>query len=339
MKKIFLKGIATKSADGKYKVLASTSAIDRQGDSIDQAGWDLVNFLQNPVILWAHDYSELPVGKATAINVTDSGLECEFEFAPAEGNPKAVQVATLFDQGYLNAVSVGFIPKERNGNIITSAELLEISIVPVPANQEALRLAIESKSLDISEIADSLEKGDVQDILTADDIMEAKYEKMGEVWDVVRAFCEAYCADGVAVDDFSKLLTEAVGLLTGIANGETTEPADGDMPMTDAFIAKKFGFEKSGRVLSQKNREALSTCVSTMQNGVAVLEELLKATDSSTEGDSKSVEVVEETPADDSVNFSADDVINMIKQNAKATDKSNELTLTLINKFLANRKI
>jgi hypothetical protein len=182
----------------------------------------------------------------------------------------------------------------------------------------------------------------VQDIITADEIMEQKYENMGEVWDVVRALCEAYCAEGVAVEDFPKLLTEAIGLLTKIAGGESIEPAEGETPMTDAFVAKKFGFEideKSGRVLSQKNREALSTCVSTMQNGVAVLEELLKATDSSTEGDSKSVEIVEETPADDSVNFSADDVINMIKQNAKATDKSNELTLTLINKFLANRKI
>ena len=340
MKKIFLKGIATKADSGNYKVLASTSAIDRQGDSIDQAGWDLKNFMLNPVILWAHDYSELPVAKAVAISVSEAGLECEFEFASAEGNPKAEQVKNLFENGFLNAVSVGFIPKQRKGNIITGAELLEISIVPVPANQEALRLAVESKSIDISEVAEDIEKGAVQDVLSAEDIMEQKYHNLGEVWDVVRAMCEAYCQDDVAVESFPTLLSETIAILQKLADGETVEPAETDeTPMTDAFVAKQFGYEKSGRVLSTKNRESLTSCVSTMRDGIAVLEELLKSTDSADEGDSKAVEVAETVDEVDveSIQFTSDDVINMIKQNAKATDKSNELTLTLINKFQASR--
>jgi phage head maturation protease len=43
----------------------------------------------------------------------------------------------------LKTVSVGFIPKERdpeNQRIITRAELLEVSFVPVPCNPNALSL-------------------------------------------------------------------------------------------------------------------------------------------------------------------------------------------------------
>ena len=94
MNKKYLKSLISKSADAEntYTFLASTNAIDRQGDSIDQKGWDLTNFKTNPVVVWAHDYSELPIGKVLSISVTDKGLEAQFEFTPENGNPKGQQV-------------------------------------------------------------------------------------------------------------------------------------------------------------------------------------------------------------------------------------------------------
>ncbi len=165
MNKIFIKANIQKSGDKSYKFLASTSAIDRQGDSIDQSGWELKNYLDNPVILWAHRYDELPLGKAISVQVTERGLEIDIEFADEEANPKAVQVKNLIDSGILNAGSVGFISKQRDGNIITVAELLEFSIVPVPANQEALTLAY--KSMDLSLI-----QKDIEEVLEHDTITE-----------------------------------------------------------------------------------------------------------------------------------------------------------------------
>ena len=56
----------------------------------------------------------------------------------------------MYKQGFLNAFSIGFIPKEytdRNNadgsttRVFTKSELLEISAVPVPANPNALVLA------------------------------------------------------------------------------------------------------------------------------------------------------------------------------------------------------
>lgn len=341
MKKNYLKGLIEKSAESEntFTFLASTSAIDRQGDSVDQKGWDLKNFLNNPVIVWAHNYSELPIGKALDVKVTDSGLEIKFELASMEGNPKAQQVKNLIDNGFLNAGSVGFIPKTRSGNIITSAELLEFSIVPVPANQEALRLAI-SKGLDVSEISESLEKGDVQDILTEDEVRAKKYENMDQVWDIISALCRAYFADDVVVEDFKQLLTESISLLSKVANGEevVSEPAEGDTEPEEAMemAFKTFIEKKSGKVLSKKNKTLIGSAVETMKSSVAVLEELLKATDSSTDGDGNEDDNAGGETAevkDIVVEFTANDLIKIIKQNAKATDRGNETTLALINKF------
>lgn len=139
--KHYIKGLVeVKEGTGKFSFIASTAAVDRQGEVIDPKGWDVTAYMKNPVILWAHNYHELPVGKAVSVTGDEKELRVEGEFADDEMNPKAGQVRRLYEKGFLSAVSVGFIPKERNGNIITKAELLEISVVPVPANPEALSL-------------------------------------------------------------------------------------------------------------------------------------------------------------------------------------------------------
>lgn len=149
MKK-YLKAIVEIKAENEFDVVASTDAIDRDGESIDPKGWELNNFQKNPVILWAHNYNELPIGVAEKVFIDDEkGLVVSGRFASEEANPKAGQVKRLYEENILRAVSVGFIPKERNGTLITKAELLEVSFVPVPSNPQALALAV-AKGVDIS---------------------------------------------------------------------------------------------------------------------------------------------------------------------------------------------
>jgi hypothetical protein len=62
-------------------------------------------------------------------------------FAPEDANPFAQQVRKLYDAKIIKTTSVGFIAREMEGNVITKAELLEFSFVPVPANPMALSLA------------------------------------------------------------------------------------------------------------------------------------------------------------------------------------------------------
>jgi len=130
--------------NGSFKVVASDETIDRAGEVIKISGWELWNFMKNPVIIANHIYKvENIIGKATSVYVEDNKLIVEWVFAETE---LAKDVKTLYDGGFIKTVSVWFIPKERDPNernIITRAELLEVSFVPVPCNPNALSLGKE----------------------------------------------------------------------------------------------------------------------------------------------------------------------------------------------------
>lgn len=128
----------------KMSFTISTAAVDRDGDTIDPKGWDLRSYTKNPVVLWAHDYSSPPVGKAVNIKSTDHGLQADVEFLPQGLDPFADKIHDMCKAGFLNATSVGFRGVEydeasgRKGYDFKKQELLEFSIVPVPCNPEAL---------------------------------------------------------------------------------------------------------------------------------------------------------------------------------------------------------
>ncbi len=123
---------------GTFKFIVSTEDRDRQGEIVKQDGWDLTFYKLNPVVLWGHDYQSMPIGVCTLIQVINNELVAEGTFAP---HTFAQDVRKLYDLGMVRTTSVGFIPREfdpNNDEIITKAELLEFSIVPVPANPYAL---------------------------------------------------------------------------------------------------------------------------------------------------------------------------------------------------------
>lgn len=369
MSKLFIKGLVTKAdGEGKYKVLASTAAIDRVGDSIDQNGWELDNFKKNPVMPWAHDYTLLPIAKVTNIYVSTLGLEAEFEFAPAEGNPMAQQVKVLYDQGYLNAVSVGFIPKQRNGNVITKAELLEISFVPVPANQEALRLAIksigESTILDQSnkeQLSQTLEKGAVSEELDAVEAYEAKCEKWEEVMEAIRAFWTVYFDEATPVEDFGSLLTETIALLQEVVDNdgideddmeeEGEDTGEEEKAITKAVLTPEtkqkfleFISEKAGRTLSKSTMEKIDKAITSMKEASTVLEDLKSSSDSVQDGEDTSSE---EKSAEDSASeveeekglvLSVEDA-QLMRRTLINRGKDNELALSVVNGFLKSKGI
>jgi len=182
MEKRYIKALIEKATDSGFSFIASTAAVDRQGDSVAQSGWELANYMLNPVMLWAHDYSAMPVARAIDISVDPTkGLVGKAEFAPAEGNPFAAQLKIMVEEGFVSALSVGFIPKERQGNVITRSELLEISFVPVPANQEALMLAAKSLKTHgfaedvVSKFITAMKEGEEQ---TAEVVADAPVEEV-----------------------------------------------------------------------------------------------------------------------------------------------------------------
>jgi HK97 family phage prohead protease len=152
-------------ADRTIEFVISTSAIDRDGDTIAVDGWELSNFKAGGAVLFGHDASDLPIAKPTATFVEGGKLIGRAQFASAEdGNGYADQVYRMIKGGFLRATSVGFLPwtwsfsEDRQGGIdFLTQELLEWSVVPVPANPEAL-LQASKKGLDITPVRQWMER-------------------------------------------------------------------------------------------------------------------------------------------------------------------------------------
>lgn len=141
-------------------VVGSTNVLDRMGDVIDQAGWDLRNYEKNPVILWGHNVREErpPIGKAMKVWVEgkqERTKKLMFKVKFDLFDQFAAEIYRKIKEGFINTVSVGFLPTEWEdlkgstgpfaGRKYTKQELLELSFVPVPANPEAV-IALRSMS-------------------------------------------------------------------------------------------------------------------------------------------------------------------------------------------------
>lgn len=129
----------------------STAARDRDGDTIDVAGWELEDYRKNPVVLWAHEGWSPPVARAESVMAEQGRLVSIARFATREQYPFADTIYELYKGGFLNATSVGFEPLEMElmdglepGDIgfrFRRQKLLEYSAVPIPSNPEALVIA------------------------------------------------------------------------------------------------------------------------------------------------------------------------------------------------------
>src|SRR5262245_50462177 len=118
-----------------------------------QDGWDLKAFRRNPVFLWMHS-QDRPIGTVKPIEVVDGKLMATVKFYDAGDSALSDYLWRLVKKRKLNAVSVGFTVKDADGyeairdenDRVTgyrflNQELLELSLVAVPANPNALQVA------------------------------------------------------------------------------------------------------------------------------------------------------------------------------------------------------
>lgn len=149
----------TKAIDQESKTitaLISTYTWDRMSERFAKGSWDFNDYLKNPVVLWAHDQWTQPIAKCLSVQEGDEGVVavCAFD----EKSEEAMKIFDLYQRGFLSSFSVGFLPKaweleplmpgsQQKGVVYTSAQLLEYSCVPVPANPGAIVTAKEGELL------------------------------------------------------------------------------------------------------------------------------------------------------------------------------------------------
>ena len=153
--KSFPVAIQKAAKDRTFSFIISSDAIDRDRDVIDPTGWRLDNYRKNPVVLWQHRRDLPPIARAISPRVSGSRLLSDVEFPPQGISPLADEIHDLLAAGFLTSASVGFTPirsiynSERDGLDILEAELLEFSIVNIPANAEARVLRCVGEACDL----------------------------------------------------------------------------------------------------------------------------------------------------------------------------------------------
>lgn len=124
--------------------IASTPSVDSHGEVVAQ-DWNFARFEKNPVILWAHNQREPPIGRAVKWWV-ENGKVLYIRVKFSQVYAFAQLIFDMIVEGTIRACSVGFIPyeitrEEIDGQLRTVLrrnELCELSVCPVPSNADAV---------------------------------------------------------------------------------------------------------------------------------------------------------------------------------------------------------
>ena len=156
--------------------VASDGARDAAGTVLNQDGWSLTRYDKNPIVGYQHEVyggwdgsdPDNVIGKAKAY-VEDGKLLADITFETKDFNEKAEKIYKKLLFGSLNAVSVGFRPLGKgswgkddeaiDGSNPTyyyaGQELLEISVVNIPSNPNAVRRALDYEQNELKALMDA----------------------------------------------------------------------------------------------------------------------------------------------------------------------------------------
>lgn len=135
------------------EVIISTEAVNSYGSRVLTAGIDLSQYERNPVLLWMHRRSwepgAMPIGRVENLRVENGKLIGTPVFD--QNDDFAKQIESKWDNGFLRMASAGLEPIEttpdptlimpgQTRETVTRSKLVEVSIVDIGGNDEALQL-------------------------------------------------------------------------------------------------------------------------------------------------------------------------------------------------------
>src|SRR3990167_4071447 len=72
---------ATEVGDYLIESIIATETKDREGEVIKLSGMDTSKFMDNPVVMYGHDYGSFPIAKALRLVKRDGKIKALTEFA------------------------------------------------------------------------------------------------------------------------------------------------------------------------------------------------------------------------------------------------------------------
>lgn len=166
-KKVRALELSEKKFEGFENVfVANSGGLDAVGERVVAKGMDLDRFNKNGVVLYQHAgyYSANPDVVIAKGSVWEEGDRLMLGITEWDiDSDLGSEVKRKVDKGFLNAVSIGFIERageyDKDKNyIITEAELLEVSVVNIPADKDAIRV----KSIDTPGEEDSAPTSEIE---------------------------------------------------------------------------------------------------------------------------------------------------------------------------------
>lgn len=257
-------------SDDEIVITGSTEDQDRDGEVIMVDGWDLKNYKKNPVILAGHDYRQPAIARTTKIWKENGKLNFRIKFPPEGDYPLADVYRKLYKGGFMNASSVGFWPQEwEDGDgqkkpyrTFKKAELLELSLVTVPANPSAL---VEERG-----IKEAVKKGVLksEDIKILKDFIKSAFKEGVSNDNVVK---ELHVIDGAEIKEEQ----EEVEGINKNDLGSTEE--QGDSKSDQAQIIKEIENIKISINELNEKASSLMTAFHEVQKAVEELKKNLEA--------------------------------------------------------------
>ncbi len=129
--------------------------VDSDGDTVLKGAFKDALAARRPMMLYGHNPGRVP-GKWISYEEDDKGLLLKGELTP--GHSEAADIAASLKHGALNGLSIGGYTQEweaqkDGGRVIKTFDLYEVSVVSMPAEQEA---RIDTAS--VKEMLDTCEK-------------------------------------------------------------------------------------------------------------------------------------------------------------------------------------
>ena len=120
----------------------SDESVNSYGFIVKTAGIDTTQFERNPVMLYMHDRENGVIGRW--VNLRKDGNKLLADAVFDESTELGAKVKKQVDNGFLRCVSIGIdnvTQEELNGvQTVTKCRLIEVSVVDIPSNSNAVKL-------------------------------------------------------------------------------------------------------------------------------------------------------------------------------------------------------